>query len=548
MPLRRLPTNNYLLGTWIALLFVVAYLAFDGSMGREKYLYHDEDGAISSASDPSSVDAGGWVIEYVAPADGPPSDSGYAAALLRPDFLYAPPSAPDYVPPPRVVEFYAPWCPHCRRFAPEYARLAAEVSGSHPSVKFFAVSCVAHNDLCKAQNVTGYPTIRVFREASYEPRIPKAKDSNAMLRELGFDDGGGGGGGGGEMRAGRLRKVENGHHPRESGRKSSEGEAIAAGVVPFRINDVHDAWSDAALSFEFALGNGIYVENGPLDDGRGGAFREWLVLLSRTLPPQMNRTHEIIDALLGDYPRAAGGQSGLNELVRERVGELGRSWTWRTCTYGDGGVGYTCGLWQLFHVMSLGVVEYNRHYAPMPTRYVSDTLRDYVDNFFQCEVCRMNLLSMYDACAFDGCHRLSKNPSSSEAEWRELPLWLWETHNDVNVRLMGERLERNAENEPNQWEQQARWPSLHDCPNCWRDDRSWEDEEIFKFLRNSYWSGNPSYIRIPSSDGNPVGGSSRMIPLRWKLTVAVFAAVVLILHMYKTKKRKSKRKTVHKWL
>ena len=263
--------------------------------------------------------------------------------------------------------------------------MAADVSGSHPSVKFFAVSCVAHNDLCKAQNVTGYPTIRVFREASYEPRIWKVKggDSNAILRELGFDDVGGGsgggggsdgGGGGGGIRAGRLRKVKN-VPPRKSGRKSSEEKAIAR-MVPFRINDVHDAWSDAALSFEFALRNGIYVENGPLDDGRGGAFREWLVLLSKTLPPQMNRTHEIIDALLGDYPRAVGGQSGLNELVRERVGELGRSWTWRTCTYGDGGVGYTCGLWQLFHVMSLGVVEYNRHYAPMPTRYVSDTLRD----------------------------------------------------------------------------------------------------------------------------------------------------------------------------
>lgn len=67
-------------------------------------------------------------------------------------------------------------------------------------------------------------------------------------------------------------------------------------------------------------------------------------------------------------------------------------------------------------------------------------------------------------------------------------------------------------------------------------------------MRNSYWSGNPSYIRIPSSDGNPVGGSSRMIPLRWKLTVVVFAAVVLIMHMYNTKKRMGKRKTVHKWL
>ena len=112
--------------------------------------------------------------------------------------------------------------------------------------------------------------------------------------------------------------------------------------------------------------------------------------------------------------------------------------------------------------------------------------------------------------------------------------------NPVNVRLMGERLERNAEKEPNQWEsQQARWPSLYACPNCWRDDRSWEDEEVFKFLRSSYWSGNPSYLKIPPpGDDGSVDGRSRMVPLRWKLAAVVFATVALILHMYNTKRKK----------
>jgi thiol oxidase len=399
--------------------------------------------------------------------------------------------------------------------------------------------------LCKDQNVTGYPTIKVFREGVYDARSWSVrKDTNAMLRELGFDvddgDGSGSGDGvvSGEGRAGEHRKVVNGP-PRKAGRDESSEKRNIARVVPFRTFDVHDAWSDAALSFEFALRNGIYVENGPLDDVRGKAFREWLVLLSRTLPPQMDRTRDIVDAILGDFARAAGGQSDLNYVVRERVGgmkmEEESSSTWRTCTYSDGRVGYTCGLWQLFHVMSLGFVEYNRHNPPMPTRYFSDTLRDYIEHFFQCEVCRLNFLSTYDACAFDGCRRLLDKPSLSENEWRELPLWLWETHNDVNVRLMGERLERHAEEGPYQWEsQQARWPSLYACPNCWRDDRSWEEDEVFKFLRSCYWSGNPRYIKIPSS----VDGRSRMIPLRWKLAAVVFVAVALILHMNNSKKRK----------
>ena len=294
-------------------------------------------------------------------------------------------------------------CSHCQHFAPKYARAAAEVSATHPEVQFHAVSCVAHGALCRDQNVTGYPTVRVYRGGSYEGRRwGGGDDAVGILRELGIgdgsSDGGAAGDGVGEGRTGggrTLRKVgtKDGPPPppqkseprRKSTEKKEKGGDVAR-VVPFRPNDVHDAWSDAALSFEFALRNGIYVENGPLDPGRGRAFREWLTLLSKTLPPQMKRTLDVVDAVLSDFPRAAGGQGGLDALVRERVGGFeggtadggggAPARTWRTCTYGDGDVGYTCGLWQLFHVVSVGAVEYNRNNPPMPTRYVADTLRN----------------------------------------------------------------------------------------------------------------------------------------------------------------------------
>ena len=241
--------------------------------------------------------------------------------------------------------------------------MATEINVSHPDVQFHAVSCVAHNTLCNDQNVTGYPTIRVYRGGSYEARkwTPGGGDDAAggILRELGLlesDDGsdveGVGGGGGGELATsregrttggggGKLRKrVEtNTSHPppkkkdeqqlttrkkksidKKMKKKKNEIANIAR-VVPFRPNDVHDSCSDAALAFDCALRNSIYVENGPLDPkGRVKAFREWLILRSKTLPPQMNRTLDIIHAILSDFPRAAGGQGGLDALVRKRVG------------------------------------------------------------------------------------------------------------------------------------------------------------------------------------------------------------------------------------
>ena len=242
-------------------------------------------------------------------------------------------------------------------------------------------------------------------------------DANKMLFMLGFDDKASGGKG-----------VE--------GQGEHKKKKEIARVIPFHDHDVHDTWQDASTSFEFALQNGIYMENGPLSSTKAKAFKEWLELLSKSLPNEMKRTHDLINAILYDFDTAAHSQNNLDQIVKDNLPQsqhpdTPHKLTWRTCTYGDNSMGYTCGLWQLFHLMSVGVVEYNRHNHPaIATRYASETLRNYIDHFFQCDVCRMNFFDMYDNCAFDGCHRLSESPSLSEHEWKELPMWLWETHND----------------------------------------------------------------------------------------------------------------------
>ena len=144
----------------------------------------------------------------------------------------------------------------------------------------------------------------------------------------------------------------------------------------------------------------------------------------------------------------------------------------------------------------------------------------------------MNFLSMYDNCAFDGCRRLSNKPSQDVAEWKQLPLWLWETHNDVNSRLMNERLEQNDEVPPNAQEsQQSQWPPSFACPKCWRLDRSWDEDEVYDNLRRIYYVGSPSYISI-SEQG--------VLLTHWKLCAAVLALCALLVRMTGTKSLKHK--------
>jgi len=62
---------------------------------------------------------------------------------------------------PLVVEFYAPWCGHCKQLAPEFAKAATHLKGM---VIFGAVNCDedANRPLCGQFQVQGFPTIKVF--------------------------------------------------------------------------------------------------------------------------------------------------------------------------------------------------------------------------------------------------------------------------------------------------------------------------------------------------------------------------------------------------
>ncbi|GIX82821.1 protein disulfide-isomerase A6 homolog [Caerostris darwini] len=58
-----------------------------------------------------------------------------------------------------LVEFYAPWCGHCQRLAPEWAEAATELKGK---VKLGALDATQHTIMSNKYNVRGFPTIKFF--------------------------------------------------------------------------------------------------------------------------------------------------------------------------------------------------------------------------------------------------------------------------------------------------------------------------------------------------------------------------------------------------
>lgn len=77
-----------------------------------------------------------------------------------------------------IVNFFAEWCVHCRKFSPMWAEAANRVSekmtftdaeGRETTVKFLKMNCVAFGPQCQQEKIAAFPSMRLYkRSGSFE--------------------------------------------------------------------------------------------------------------------------------------------------------------------------------------------------------------------------------------------------------------------------------------------------------------------------------------------------------------------------------------------
>ncbi len=404
----------------------------------------------------------------------------------------------------RVVNFYSPWCAHCQKFKKRFIDVAGNFKDSKQSnkdlqaIEFHAVSCSAHHWLCKASSIQGYPIVRTYRKGTADFNEVKRFTPQALAAAFG-------------VKLEKIYSSTSNEFQDVDLRQYDEDvyDVLGAAMDAYRRTK-KDVFHDACVSLLFALQFDVNInaDDEMSRNERLNAFLNWIDLLYWSLPSSWK-----VNTLINDIRTNNDFGSLSNNIIANAVEnnkdvvlpDPSMLWTNSCQRRSRKSEGYTCGMWSLLHIISIGVAE--QHHAVIgdtdmvSTEHVAETIREYINNFLGCKVCKENFNSLYDkSCGKkkDGrCDRFNRSKHSGKRVdprkkpnvdyWQDLAIWLWEIHNSINIEVLRERKRLDNEEPTKEELANALYPSVENCPKCRHRNGHFEKTEVYKYLKSQYW-------------------------------------------------------------
>tara|TARA_E500000331_G_scaffold329264_1_gene349701 strand:- start:549 stop:908 length:360 start_codon:yes stop_codon:yes gene_type:complete len=66
-----------------------------------------------------------------------------------------------------LMDFYAAWCPHCKRLAPEYEKAATQICNEGIKCKFLKLDADRYEEIGRNQKVRYYPDVRLYNKGNF---------------------------------------------------------------------------------------------------------------------------------------------------------------------------------------------------------------------------------------------------------------------------------------------------------------------------------------------------------------------------------------------
>uniref|UniRef100_M4BH81 Sulfhydryl oxidase n=1 Tax=Hyaloperonospora arabidopsidis (strain Emoy2) TaxID=559515 RepID=M4BH81_HYAAE len=404
-----------------------------------------------------------------------------------------------------LVDFYSPWCHHCQHFAPiwdEVSNLYKDVS----SIVFGAVDCSKQNQICDNEGVHSYPGVKMYHvspDVEAPIVMPPEELQLAKYIVVWIEQ---------TLEVNGVQSLLETHavYP-EVTRPSELEKTFGDPVEPLdddrsldmKLKRLKDAGTTALFTFE----DGFFMGTTVLEGERYEAAVTWVRALAATFPRKENR--DALTVLVGEIKqRERWTQAEWSELidkwkatanVMSSPAHLFRDKDdLALCTTA------TCGLWTLFHTITLSDAYSTSRPEQWKSSEVLSAVRLVVKHFFGCGECKRHFLKVNtDSLMQKLALRDEDGPDA-------VAFWMWTIHNIVNG-ITGKPM----------------WPTQLSCPQCYAagnmsltlDPAQLNEEDIVAYVRDIYEFGDELTLEQRSHVATP------WLPLRSIATAALLIAV-----------------------